>query len=218
MATIDFSKKPYVVCEDLKGYMFIDNSRTYEELMKEVAEQTTSPRGVESKLQIGECEVDGETCYYLFKWLPNGDKRESSRTYYTYEEAKKDWLNAIYEYDFLYNELAYYTFDDYSQAVECIADILEISLKTASSQIKWHKKLQFLYSERERKSKIGFLKRSLQNANSKPTKALKQAISNCEDSVQMWGNDYILRVPILYSKYDLDMLQQAKMICFNKVF
>ena len=218
MATIDFNQKPYVVCGDLKGYMFIDNSRTYEELMKEVAEETTSPRGVESKLQIGVCDVDGETCYFLFKWLPNGDKRESLQLYHTYERALQEWCNAIYEYDFLYDELAYYTFDTYEGAVECIADVLEISQETALSQIKWHKKLQSLYIERERKSKIGFLKRSLQNANGKPTKALRQAIRNCEDSVQMWGNDYILRVPIQYSKEDLDMLQQAKMICENKVF
>ena len=53
---------------DSKGYFYIDNTCTYSDLMGMVAEETTSPRGVESKLQVGGSDGD----YFLFYWQPGG--------------------------------------------------------------------------------------------------------------------------------------------------
>ena len=144
-----FDTKPYVVSIDRKGYYYIDNNCTYGDLMGMVAEETTSPRGVEAKLQVGGSDDE----YFLFRWLPGG-KRRIIEYFSTKEEAELEWLNRTYEYDFLEHELSYMTFDNIDDAIEFISSSICVSIETAKSLIKWHKKLQSLYAEQSRKSMV----------------------------------------------------------------
>lgn len=207
-----FETKPYVVCRDSNGYYYIDNSCTYSDLMGMVAEETTSPRGVESKLQIGGSDGD----YFLFEWLPNG-KRRIIDHFSTNEDAELEWLDRTYNFDFIDSHLYYATYDDKLDAIERIAMDLEISIETTKSLLKWHEKLQSLYAEQSRKRMVDFLEKSMRDAQGKATKKLGQAVNYFRFSVPMWGNDYNLMVKVPYSKEELELYDKAKSIILKPI-
>ena len=202
-----FDKKPYVVSQDSKGYYYIDNSCTYADLMGMVAKETTSPRGVEAKLHI----TEGDGLCYLCYWQPDG-KRRTLETYLTKEEAEQEWLKRTYFFDFLNHELSYYTFDNKGDAIDYIAEELNISSETAASYLFWYEKLKEIFKYRVRVQRVAELKRVLQNANSKPTKRLLQCVRKFKQSEPMWHNDYNLMLPILYTQEELGLYECAKAI------
>lgn len=202
-----FETKPYVVMTDSKGYYYIDNICTYGDLMGMVAEETTSPRGVESKLQVGGSDGD----YFLFYWQPGG-RRMILEHFSSIEDAELEWLNRIYEFDFLNHELSYRTFSTYDDAIEFISSSLEISVRTAISLIFWHTQLRIIFSQNVRTQRLAELKKALQNANGKPTKRLAQCVRKFKQGEPMWHNDYNLMVQILYTQEELDLYEQAKTI------
>ena len=207
-----FDTKPYVVSIDKKGYYYIDNNCTYSDLMGMVAEETTSPRGVEPKLQVGGNDGD----YFLFCWQPGG-KRMTLDHFSTKEEAELEWLNRTYLFDFIGSDLYHVTHDDKLDAIEQIAIGLEISIETTKSLLKWHNKLQSLYAEQERRRMFGFLEKAMKDAQGKPTKKLKQAVNYFRFNVPMWGNDYNLMVKVPYNDAELELYDKAKSIVLKPI-
>ena len=202
-----FETKPYVVMTDSKGYYYIDNICTYGDLMGMVAEEITSPRGVESKLQVGGSDGD----YFLFYWQPGG-KRMILEHFSRIEDAELEWLNRIYEFDFLNHELSCVTFDKIDDAIEYIANSLEVSVETTKSLLKWHKKLQEIFAKQEKNRRVSFLKQALRDADWKATRKLKQAVIRFKNVTAMWGTDYRIMVKMHYSEDELKMYRQAKEI------
>ena len=207
-----FNTKPYVVSKDSKGYYYIDNTCTYADLMGMIAEETTSPRGVESKLQVGGCDGD----YFLFYWQPEGKKMILDH-FCTKEDAELEWLNRTYLFDFIDSELYYVTHDDKLDAIEQIAMALEISIETTKSLLRWHEKLQIINAERARKSMVHFLEKSIKDSQGKPTKKLRQAVNYFRFNVPMWGNDYNLMLKVPYSDEELEQYDKAKDIVLKVI-
>ena len=86
MAKTDFTKTVYILRFDEKGYPFIETD-TLEHRVAMSAEETTSPRGVMSKLF-----TEGKQLKY---WMPNGRARIVDE-YETEEEASQEWLERTY--------------------------------------------------------------------------------------------------------------------------
>lgn len=93
MATINFNKTMFKL--DSENMIII--TKSLKNLVRESAEKTTSPRGVEPKLHIE--ERDG--MYQLRMWGPYGQGNTLVDEYETEEEAQTEWMNRTYEDDFV---------------------------------------------------------------------------------------------------------------------
>lgn len=154
----------------------IEKVNLYDFIIESV-EETTSPRGVESKLHVRElqeecdcyneengfnkeckhCEGFGEvTKYQLCEWGSCGRGLTRGDIFDTEEEANQEWFTRTYEYDFLTdcNRDTQY-FDNEEEAneylVEYISDMLCIDKEVSVSLLKWNEKRQEIIDQRKAK-------------------------------------------------------------------
>lgn len=77
--------------------MEVEETTLYDHVV-ESAEETTSPRGVMTKLFVQENEE--ESTWEVRQWEPNGRSRVVD-SYSTEEEARDEWYIRTYNYDFM---------------------------------------------------------------------------------------------------------------------
>lgn len=146
MNTTNFSQNYYKLDAD----NMIIVTKTLAELVRESAEETTSPNGVEPKLHIEECNNG----YELRMWDCRG---KSSLVHYpaypssfvTKDEAEQAWLEITYEYDFMNSEESWKWFESEEEAIndyveffkdECDDDEEEITVDSIKLKIEDVKK------------------------------------------------------------------------------
>jgi len=145
-------------------------------------DETTSPRGVESRLHIRGNEGDG---YEVWTWGCTGNKAEkfTFQNFETEEEADAWIYNRIYEYDFLADDQRdtsyFYEYEDaFDVYIERLADTLGVDIDVAKS---WHKhrtKRDFLkdvlFEKRQLAEKVNTCKETLSNLTTSEVESLEQ--------------------------------------------
>lgn len=112
MTTMDFTQAVYKLNAE-NGNMWIEKS-TLAQVVRDSAEETTSPRGVEPKLHIE--ERDGE--WQLRMWGPSGRGNSLVEVCESEEEAEQRWLELTYEDDYLNGDDHYHWFDSEEEAIK----------------------------------------------------------------------------------------------------
>ncbi|MBQ0112462.1 MAG: hypothetical protein KBT03_04955 [Bacteroidales bacterium] len=103
-------------------------------LVRESAEDCTSPEGVMTKLHIRvKTNVEGETIYQLCIW-EGGRRRKVLEEYDNELEAEVEWTNRIYEDDF--QKAEWYWCDSEEECLEAYAENHGISVEDARKMIK----------------------------------------------------------------------------------
>lgn len=122
---MDFNKIVYTTKKIEEGKWTIEEN-TLERRVRDSAEETTSPRGVMPKLFVEGCE--------LRYWQPNGRSRVVDE-FDTEEEADAEWLNRIYNSDYMEGEWCWHDFDTMEDAIRDIADAECVSIEEAQKMI-----------------------------------------------------------------------------------
>ena len=173
----DFSQTVFILHFDEKGFPFVTTD-TLENRVRESAEETTSPRGVEPKLF-----VDGTDLKY---WMPNGRARLVD-TYETEEEAHQEWLERTYEYDYLNHDGFNDDYDTMDDLLQNAADIMEIDVEVVKSIMHHHELYRQGESKRRAERMMALLEKAKKDANGQLTKKLEKAVDACRSNGYMYG-------------------------------
>ena len=163
---MNYNSYVFTVLYDIKGFPYIEKNLLYDRV-KESAIETTSPRGVMPKTFVDGCK--------LCVWTANG-KLEVLQTFPTEVEARKEWLDQTYVYDYLLT-----VFNDFETVEKAIADIAE-TMRLKEDVVKSLLRHHELYRQIESKKKANQIMvryyRAKKNANGKMTKELSRAMND----------------------------------------
>lgn len=160
---MDYNSYVFTVLYDIKGFPYIEKNLLYDRI-RESATETTSPRGVMPKTFVDGCR--------LCTWRVDGNL-EVIQTFPSEVEARKEWLDQTYVYDYLLT-----VFNDFETIEKAIADIAE-TMKLKEDVVKSLLKHHELYRQIESKKKANQIMvryyRAKKNANGKSTRELSRA-------------------------------------------
>ena len=171
------NEKLFQVRWDSKGFPYIISVDLLERI-NDVAELTTSPKGVMPKVYVDDC--------YLCRWTPSG-KSVIIDEFDTEEEAEEAWNDYQYEYYINSTEAMsdFWCFDD---ALAHISDVMGISIECAKSLVHHHDILCDAMAKREAEILMRNYHKALANANGMDTKALRRAYNHAHwPNCQMYG-------------------------------
>lgn len=161
----DFNQKVYVERIDNKGLPWIEET-TLEDVVSKSAELTTNPRGVMPKLY-----EDEENLMY---WEIGYQFPKLIETFETAEECHQEWLERIYERDFLESDDYYYVHDTKEEAIKAISESMELDTEIINSMLKWREVAKKILVNKTITSKISELKKAIENSNGNATKKLQK--------------------------------------------
>jgi len=193
MGNFDYSV--YTIDTDNKGFFYIEKN-DIKDRIREAAEETTSPRGVMPKLFVEEDEENGT--FNLMYW--SGQNAVVEDTFDTEEEALEEWYEREYNYDYLESEKSCCDYDSFEDAVEAIAENMEISYNVAFSILKHYELAQKIFSSKESEKRLSFIKKEINKANElgHSTKMLQKAYN------KVWLHDFERYNGILVKLYQTE--------------
>lgn len=163
---MDYNSYVFTVLYDIKGFPYIEKNLLSDRI-RESATETTSPRGVMPKTFVDGCR--------LYTWRADG-KLDVLQTFPSEVEARKEWLDQTYVYDYLLT--VFNDFDTIEQAIIDIAETMKLKEDVVKSLLRHHE----LYRQIESKKKANQIMvryyRAKKNANGKMTKELSRAIND----------------------------------------
>ena len=173
---MDYNSIVFTVLYDIKGFPYIEKNLLSDRI-RESATVTTSPRGVMPKTFVDGCR--------LCTWRVDG-KLDVLQTFPSEVEARKEWLDQTYVYDYLLT-----IFNDFETVEKAITDIAE-TMRLKEDVVKSLLRLHELYRQIESKKKANQIMvryyRAKKNANGKSTKELSQAkFDACYPFYHMYG-------------------------------
>ena len=174
----DFSKTVFILNFDKNGFPFVTTD-TLENRVSESAEETTSPRGVEPKLF-----VDGTDLKY---WEVGGRARLVD-SFATEEEARQEWLERTYKYDYVDDERFADDYETMDELLANAADIMEIDIEVVKSIMHHHELYRQGESKRRAERMMAAFIKAKNDAHGQLTKKLEKAVDACRSNGYMYGS------------------------------
>lgn len=173
---MNYNSYVFTVLYDIKGFPYIEKNLLSDRI-RESAIETTSPRGVMPKTFVDGCR--------LCTWRVDG-KLDVLQTFPSEIEARKEWLDLTYVYDYLLT--VFNDFETIEKAVADIAETMELKEDVVKSLLRHHE----LYRQIESKKKANQIMvryyRAKKNANGKMTKELAHAVNDARYPIyRMYG-------------------------------
>lgn len=160
---MDYNSYVFTVLYDIKGFPYIEKNLLYDRV-KESAEETTSPRGVMPKKFVDGCR--------LCTWRNDG-KLEVLQIFSSEVEARKEWLDQTYAYD--YQLTCFNDFEKIEQAFAYIAETMGLRVDVVISLIRHHELYRQIESKKKANQIMARYYRAKKNANGKNTKELSRS-------------------------------------------
>lgn len=173
---MNYNSYVFTVLYDIKGFPYIEKNLLSDRI-RESATKTTSPRGVMPKTF-----VDGNR---LCTWKVDG-KLEVLQTFPSEVEARKEWLDQTYVYDYLLT--VFNDFETIENAITDIAETMQLKEDVVKSLLRHHELYRQIESKKKATQIMVRYYRAKNNTNGKMTKELSSAINDARYPIyRMYG-------------------------------
>lgn len=193
MRTLNQNERVYRVDYDSKGFPYVRELTLYE-VVRDEAEETTSPRGVMTKLFYE--EEDGQ---WVMKTWRAGGYAERLGTYQTEEDARQAWFEATWEHDYLVSDAELNDFYNMTEVYDAVAERMELPVSVAADLIRWGEKARELVARHRAKELERDYARAKANAGGQETKALRKVRSDAQWGGVIFYNDVRVEARPYYS-------------------